>query len=47
VNIHGLSGGSIASNAKLYSREAEQERLAKAGMRNVVRLVTPRKKASG
>ncbi|WP_173043703.1 tyrosine-type recombinase/integrase [Bosea sp. ANAM02] len=38
-------GHTDIKHAELYSKEAEQERLAQAGMRKVTRMVTPRNKA--
>lgn len=40
-------GHTAIAHAELYSREAEQERLARDGMRAVVDLVTQRKKRAG
>jgi integrase len=40
-------GHTDIQHAELYSREAEQEVLAKAGMKKVVGLVTPGKKRNG
>lgn len=40
-------GHTDMADAELYARKVDQERLARAGMRKVARLVRPRKTGSG